>query len=177
MRLPRGEKALAAEVRAPTAREQQAEAVARRLPGPSREYARDREAIDCTVVSRWIIAHSDIEGLLARRRANYRRLAEAAKGLPNSRALRSELGPHDTPYMFPLLIDQPERTFAALKRAGLPIWRWDSLAASDCATAAEYRLRLLHLPCHQALTDSEVDWMVRTLLMVLSEVKAHRTQA
>ncbi|HEY6573083.1 MAG TPA: DegT/DnrJ/EryC1/StrS family aminotransferase [Candidatus Eisenbacteria bacterium] len=168
VRLPRDRDLPAAAKRAPDPREEQAQAVARRLVGPSHEYRRDREAIACSAVSRWIIAHADIARVLERRRANYYRWSEAAKNLPNARALRPELGPNDTPYMFPLLLDRPERHFAQLRRAGLPIYRWDSLAVSSCATAAKYRLRLLHMPCHQGLSDDELEWMFRSVRKVLS---------
>ena len=167
MRLRGNERAPLAEEHTASIEEQRAQSVARRIQGPSREYIPEREAIGCATVSRWIMAHSDTAGILARRRVNYERWAEAAKKLPNARALQSRLGPHDTPYMFPLLIEAADGRFAPLKRAGLPIWRWDSLAASHCLTATSYRMRLLHLPCHQALTDEELNWMIQTVSGVL----------
>lgn len=168
LHLPRDGRGLAAVAeRAGDPREQVAQAVSRRLEGPSQEYQRERESISCAVVSRWIVAHSDIAEVVAVRRANYERWARAASDLPSARAPWPVLGPNDTPYMFPLLIEHPERHFAPLKRAGLPIFRWDSMAASACTTAARYRLGLLHLPCHQALTDEELEWMIRTVGGVL----------
>ena len=143
-----------------------------RHAGPSRDYQPQSEALACSGLSRWIIGHTDVAQMLARRRTNHRRLAKALQGMPGARALMPTLGPQDTPYMFPLLIDQPERYFEPLKRSGLPIWRWDSLARSHCPTAAEYRLKLLHLPCHQSLSDDDLDWMVRTLANVLCDTPA-----
>ena len=70
--------------------------------------------------------------------------------------------------MFALLVDEPAQVFAALKRLGVPIWRWDSQALSGCATALRYRLGLLHLPCHQSLTPQALDWIIATLGEVLS---------
>jgi dTDP-4-amino-4,6-dideoxygalactose transaminase len=65
--------------------------------------------------------------------------------------------------MFPLRIAQPEAHFLPLKQLGLPIWRWDSIAASNCPTANDYRLHLLHLPCHQSLDDNEMAWMIAAI--------------
>ncbi len=168
LHLPRGGRALAAVLEeAADPLVQQAQAVSRRLEGPSQEYQREWEEIGCAAVSRWIIAHSDIAEIVAARRTNYERWARAVIDMPHARAPWPVLAPNDTPYMFPLLIDHPERHFAPLKRAGLPIFRWDSMAASACATSARYRLGLLHLPCHQALTDAELEWMIGTVRRVL----------
>jgi hypothetical protein len=48
----------------------------------------------------------------------------------------------------------------------MPIWRWDEMAVSNCPIASSYRLRLLHLPCHQELTATEMDWMTSVLIAV-----------
>jgi hypothetical protein len=42
------------------------------------------------------------------------------------------------------------------------------LADSDCQVSLQYRLRLLQLPCHQALRRWELDWMISTIVEVLS---------
>jgi hypothetical protein len=34
------------------------------------------------------------------------------------------------------------------------------MAASSCPTANDYRLHLLHLPCHQSLSRTELAWMI-----------------
>ena len=54
----------------------------------------------------------------------------------------------------------------------MPIWRWDDMAVSECEVASRYRKRLIHLPCHQALGDSEMNWMTLALRTVLSPVSA-----
>ena len=152
----------------PDAAQRLAQGVTARLRGPSVDFEPGQAALSCTAVSRWVIGHTDVAQLVERRRKHYQRWVAAVQPLHNARALRPELGEHDTPYMFPLLIDQPDHHFAALKRAGLPIWRWDSLATSACPTAARYRLTLLQLPCHQSLSDAALAWMVGTLGQVLA---------
>ena len=72
--------------------------------------------------------------------------------------------------MFPLLIDSPHRHFHLLKLLGLPVWRWDEMAVSECAVAAKYRLNLLHLPCHQELSAEQMDWMVQVVQQVLNSM-------
>ena len=143
-------------------------ALHQRLQGPSADYQPTRERLACSGLSRWLIAHADIHQIVTRRRANFLQWVAAVQGLPQAQAPWQRLGAHDTPYMFPLWIDQPEQRFPALKRAGLPIWRWDSLAASSCATSAGYRLHLLQLPCHQGLSAADMDWMINTVHRVLA---------
>jgi dTDP-4-amino-4,6-dideoxygalactose transaminase len=69
--------------------------------------------------------------------------------------------------MFPLHIDQPTPHFYWLKHLGLPVWRWDEMAVSNCPVAQDYRLHLLHLPCHQSLTTDQMDWMISALQKTL----------
>jgi hypothetical protein len=70
--------------------------------------------------------------------------------------------------MFPLLIATPDPHFYQLKQLGLPIWRWDDMAVSGCAVAAGMRLHLLHLPCHQSLSDSQMAWMTNSVAEVVA---------
>lgn len=151
-----------------TAAERNAQQVAVRQPGCSTDYLAAREGLACSRLSQWLIGQADVAALLARRRSHYQRWVQAVQGLPHATALRPQLGASDTPYMFALQLSQPGRHFAALKRAGLPMWRWDNLAASDCAVSAGYRLALVQLPCHQGLSDSDLNWMASVLHSVLT---------
>ena len=110
---------------------------------------------------------TDASRLIARRRRHYAAWTQGVAGLAAARPLRPALPDSCVPYMFPLLIDHPEFHFALLKRLGVPIWRWDEMARSDCPVAAAYRLRLLHLPCHQDLSAADMAWMVAAVRAVL----------
>ena len=117
--------------------------------------------------SRWLIDHSSVSATIRRRQANYRRWLQAVAGLPNCRPLYPELPEHVVPYMFPLYIDHPMPHFYWLKQLAVPVWRWDEMAVSPYPVARDYRLNLLHLPCHQSLSDDEMDWMLAALGKVL----------
>ncbi len=41
------------------------------------------------------------------------------------------------------------------------------MADSGCPIAREYRLHLLHLPCHQALTEDQMTWMTTAVARTL----------
>lgn len=118
--------------------------------------------------SRWIINHASLSHMVERRRANYQYWLEAVADLQYCRPLYPELPADVVPYMFPLHIEFPMPHFYLLKQLAMPLWRWDEMAVSDCPVAADYRLHLLHLPCHQSLSADELAWMVVALRAVLS---------
>ncbi len=66
-------------------------------------------------------------------------------------------------------LQQPEIHFHALKLPGAAHVRCgDDMAVSSCAVAMEYRTHLLHLPCHQELTDMQVHWLTSTVAREMS---------
>lgn len=138
-----------------------------RSGAPSPLYAESEQHRRSLAIARLIVRRSDREHIARLRRRRYDQWREAVARLPHCRALWPDWHDDDVPYMFPLLIDHPDPHFFKLKRLGMPIWRWDDMAMSDCEVASRYRLRLLHLPCHQGLDDSQMDWLVDTLSTVL----------
>ena len=135
---------------------------------PSGLFSRALERTASLAASRWVMRRTKITPAVRRRRDNYRTWASAIGGLPGARALFPELPPGCAPYMFPLYVSAPDPHFFTLKQAGMPIWRWDDMAVSDCPVASEYRLHLLHLPCHQGLGARQMQWMTDTVAKVLA---------
>lgn len=136
------------------------------LAGPSADYRPDHEGYSSLRFSHLLYGHPDIATIAQRRCDNYRRWAAVAMNLPYCRPLYPELPAGCIPYMFPLIIDKAEPHFTRLKQLGMPIFRWDSIAVSGCSTASDYRLRLLQLPCHQSLSDNDIDWMIAAVRKV-----------
>jgi hypothetical protein len=135
---------------------------------PSHYYDAALEDSDSLLLSRWLIRGARPDAIARARRTRYRQWLDAAPALSRARALMPALPENSAPYMFPLLISHPDPDFFRLKQAGLPIWRWDDMAVSDCAVAQRYRTHLLHLPCHQGLSDAEMDWMLALTREVLA---------
>lgn len=140
------------------------------LTGTSPMYLDREQGLAGSAVSGWLMKLCDIGHVAARRRANYARWNDAVRGLPHCRPLFAELPANCVPYMFPLLIEHPQPHFYVLKKLGMPIWRWDEMAVSDCATAQHYRQHVLHVPCHQALSERELDWMTSAVAKVMRQV-------
>jgi dTDP-4-amino-4,6-dideoxygalactose transaminase len=99
------------------------------------------------------------------RRRNYMKLQAAVHGLPGCRPLFPELPDGVYPWVFPLLVDQPQQFFRTLKMKGVPILRfgeylWPGVDSSVCPTSVDLSQRVLAFSCHQELRDRELDWMI-----------------
>lgn len=137
--------------------------------GISRQYDPTVEYVQALRWSRLTLRLSSIDRLSTARRGNYQAWLEAVKGLQGCRPLFEALPESVVPYMFPLWLDNPERVFFRMKRAGIPIFRWDELAVSRCEVSGRARLSLIHLPCHQGIGKREMCWMVEVLRCSLAE--------
>ncbi len=133
----------------------------------SSQFSRAEASKSALRTSLWHERMSSTEFIAKQRKQNYKRWLEAVAGLPNCRALYPRWPDESIPYMFPLLIDHPNPHFFWLKQLGMPIWRWDEMAVSDCAVSRRYQLHLLHLPCHQGLNEKELSWMFAVVQLVL----------
>lgn len=125
-------------------------------------------------ISRWLLRHADKARIAHRRRQHYLRLLSGLSGLDSVRPLLPQLPDDVVPYMFPLVVANPERIFHQLKLKRLPLWRWEDLMTSHCEISTRYGQSLFQLPCHQSLTNGEIDWMIRTIRDVLSDVETVR---
>lgn len=112
--------------------------------------------------ARWLAAHVDAPAMAAQRRRRYQQWLQAARQWPEVEALYPALPDAVVPYMVPLFLrSRVAERFEALKYARVPVGRWDDMAVSDCPVAGRYRLSLVHLPCHQAIDDTQMDWLLQ----------------
>lgn len=124
----------------------------------------------------WIDKRSSMFSRLTLRAVSYRRIVslrrrhylalQAALGkLPGCRPLFQSLPDGACPWVFPLLVDQPEAVFARLQAAGVPMVRfgaslWPGVDATVCANSVALGRHLIAFPCHQALREAESRWMI-----------------
>ena len=121
-----------------------------------------------SVASRLLMHASDFGRIIALRRSHYQRLLDACTDLSGCHPLFPALPDKVVPYAFPLVIDEPERIFARLKRAGVPIIRfgevlWPGVDASVCPISVEFSRKVFQFPCHQELDEAELEWMIATI--------------
>lgn len=121
-----------------------------------------------SLFSRLVLRHASHGRIVAQRRANYAALADALSGLPGCRPLHGRLPEGVCPWLFPLLVDDPEPLFARLHAAGVPMTRfadtlWPGVDAAVCANSAHLSRHVLGFPCHQELRADELAWMIATI--------------
>lgn len=137
---------------------------------PSSHYRVSDEQLSALAESRWLARHSNTALIAQRRRQRYLQWLEFVRGLPGCAAVLPELHAGDVPYMFPLQVHQPQRVFMPLRRLGMTVWRWEGMAISPCPVSTEYRLGVFHLPCHQDVRDSEMEWMQAAMAITMKRL-------
>ena len=140
--------------------------------GISAQYDSASEARQALRWSRLVMKGSSIDRIAQARRRNYQTWLTAVSGLPGCRPQFPILLDTVVPYMFPLWLENAEQIFFRLKRVGVPIFRWDELAVSDCEVSRQARLSLIHVPCHQGIGQSEMSWMIEMVRRALNEREA-----
>lgn len=118
----------------------------------------------------WLMRNLSHQRISEIRCSNYRLLVEAFTGVAGVRPLYAELPEGVVPYMFPLLVDQPERLFPRLKMDAVPIFRWERIHSDDCAVSVDYAERLFQLPCHQEMSRSDIQWLTSQVRKAVSRL-------
>ena len=118
-----------------------------------------------SLFSRLVLRLASRARIVARRRAHYLRLERDLAGLPGFRPLYPALPDGVCPWQFPLLSDNPEAVFAQLVAQGVPVVRFGrplapAVDAALCPHGAAFSERVLALPCHQELSETELAWII-----------------
>ena len=120
-----------------------------------------------STASKNLVERLPVGRIIARRRHNYLRMAEALADLPDANPLFPVLGDTVVPYVFPLWVERPERVFRRLKEGAVPLFRWERLwddeAARTDPVSARYATEIFQFPCHQELTDDDLSWMIERI--------------
>jgi perosamine synthetase len=129
-----------------------------------------------SIFSRWMLKLVSRPRMGALRRKNYLKIAAALDGLPGCRPLFATLPEGVYPWVFPLLTDNPQPVFNALKSQGVPIIRfgeylWPGIDATVCANSVDLSKRVMSFSCHQELREQELDWMI---VQIKEALQAHR---
>lgn len=99
-------------------------------------------------------------GLIAARRRNYEQLSAGIAGAAAARMFDMPPGRTFVPYVVPVLLADPQKHFAQLKQAGVPMWRWEYSPLGVCKVTDRYSQSLIQLPCHQSLRPRELERIV-----------------
>jgi perosamine synthetase len=125
-----------------------------------------------SLFSRRLVTQAGHGRIVALRRANYLRLEQALGARAGCRPLFARLPEGVCPWLFPLLVEQPEAVFGRLIEAGVPVTRfaetlWPGVDAGVCANSAALSRQVLAFPCHQELRAQELDWLIAQVAKAL----------
>lgn len=142
---------------------------------PVAEFAPDSKVWHrASMWARFVARHAHRERIVALRRRNYDNLAAQLADLPGARVLWPKLPQFAAPYVFPLWVDEPAKRYQAVRRAGIPVFRWDDVwpgvptLAGDHGT--EWAAHIFQLGCHQDLGLDDLRAMADTLREIFSSV-------
>lgn len=131
-------------------------------------------------ISRMIIATSAKTRIISLRRKHYQQLLQALSGLNGCRPLYPDLPDSVVPYLFPLVVDKPEHVFPALKHYGIPISRfgeyfWEGIDMEQYPDVEKLAKCVMQFPCHQEMTQAEMDWMIAEVVRVIKTAEVQST--
>jgi len=96
------------------------------------------------------------------RRRNFSTINKLLKKSKLGTPLFPELENNTTPYVYPFLLRRKEY-FDMIRSAGIPLFRWEELAPTECKVSKEFRSKLIQVPCHQDLTESNLETIANAL--------------
>jgi dTDP-4-amino-4,6-dideoxygalactose transaminase len=125
-----------------------------------------------TRVSAWILRHSDLSAISARRRENYRFLLDAMSRLSGVTVPFPHLADGICPWVFPVVLDGLANAHWQLRARGIPAVSWGgvrhpSLAKEQFPEADFLYENLMFLPVHQSLGAGELSLAVDAVKEVL----------
>jgi len=141
---------------------------AQQRSGTRGEMDRDWLDVKISAASLLVSKLASRERLVRRRREHYATLLEATRDLPGCRPLLPDLMDGVVPYMFPLWVERLDEIFPKLEDRAVPMQRfgqflWEGMDQSICGVSTGLSKHLVQFPCHQELTDSEMDWLISTI--------------
>jgi len=108
-----------------------------------------------------IALQADKKRIVERRRSVFAAISDAVADLDGIAPIHRVLPDTVAPYVYPVVAERPDHVFQSMRRQGIPVFRWDWLWPGtpeiENDTGVEWSRSLLQLPCHQDLTDSDVD--------------------
>ncbi len=121
-----------------------------------------------------VAAHMPRARIAQRRRAHYRRLAQALSGMQGARPLLPDLPEGAVPYVFPLWVAQPDPGYQALRSQRIPVFRWDRLWPTVGTLPGDHGIEWSHhviqLACHQDLSPTDLDAIISAVKAVYQQL-------
>ena len=111
-------------------------------------------------VARFIVQRANRRRIVETRRRNFHLLAERLAGADGLSVLTDSLPGSAVPYVFPIWVDDPDRSYHVLRGKGVPIFRWDILWPGVPSLPRDIGLKwsrhVFQLGCHQDLSEADI---------------------
>ena len=130
----------------------------------------DRRSINgrMSAFSKVVLRSLSLQDIFEARQRNFKILKDNLSELANGRLLFDLNDGRSVPYIVPVEIDRPEKDHGKLLEARVPVWRWEYLASGVCPQSNYYSQSLLQFPCHQSLSDQELEVLIDRIKAVLN---------
>ncbi|MDH5545587.1 MAG: DegT/DnrJ/EryC1/StrS family aminotransferase [Gammaproteobacteria bacterium] len=114
--------------------------------------------------SLFVIKNSNLAGITQKRLDNYHYFRTRIENNSLVSPLFDSVPNNTVPYVFPAVVQHPDKLFPVLKSKGVPIVRfgeflWEGVDADVCKYSVEYSKSVFQFPIHQSLTTKDIDWM------------------
>jgi dTDP-4-amino-4,6-dideoxygalactose transaminase len=117
-----------------------------------------------SLLSRFLVAHFDFDGIVKRRRANYSFLLHELSTIPGLRPFYPALPEGVVPWTFPCVVARREGIDTTLREKGVPVLTFGerldpSVSEKRYPTASRFSRNIILLPVHQGLEVAQLKWM------------------
>jgi hypothetical protein len=140
-------------------------------PGRRAATATAASAAQASAWSHWIAHAAGRARIVALRRRNYQHMTALLADVPGARLLFPTLPEAVVPYVFPLWVAAPEKTYPRVRAAGIPLFRWDDVWPGVPAIAGDvgpdWSIRVFQLACHQDLGLADLSVIADSLKRIL----------
>ena len=121
--------------------------------------------------TRWLAKHLPQLNACEARQSNFANYAEELSHQTGAHSLHTTLPQGTVPYVYPLWVDDADRVYHALRLAGAPVFRWDSLWPTTPSLPSDFGKKwsrhILQLLCHQSLTPAALTWTLEAIRSAL----------
>jgi dTDP-4-amino-4,6-dideoxygalactose transaminase len=132
------------------------------------DYEAEWETANMSAPSKLLLRFADQTRIVERRCRAFGAYSEGLANLRGGTPFLRTLPEGAIPYVFPFVLADPERSFPALWAAGVPMYRWEEVDEVVCEISANYKRSLVQFPCHQELTDHQLQWLIDSIRRVLA---------
>ncbi len=136
------------------------------------EYSPEHRGKQPAKLSIFLEKHISHHRIFIKRRENYNFLVKALKNIQNITIPITEIPAGTVPYMLPIIIKNLEKFFPAIEDEAIPFQRFGQFlwqGSERCSVSQKYAATILQLPCHQEMSEDELEWIVNRLHDVMDD--------